>query len=326
MKTIKELAKRVLLGDRRALSRAITLVESSRQDHRAEAMKLIQLLNSDKQQAMRIGLSGAPGVGKSTFIESFGMFLTGQDLSVAVLAVDPSSSYSGGSILGDKTRMEKLTREKRSFVRPSPSGTHLGGVARNTREAVRICEAAGFDIIIVETVGVGQSETIVSEVSDIFLLILSPAGGDELQGVKRGIMEMADVILVNKADGELKNQASQTCADFAGAARIFRKRIRDPEGYPKLLPVSATNQTGLVEAWDTISELITWRKEKGFFEEQRAAQASFWFEYDVRQGLLKILDEPEIEELVRETAENVREGLILPQVAAADLVKKISNL
>ena len=209
---VSEIAEKVAAGDRRALARAITLVESARADHRRQALDLADRLRGTGRQALRIGLSGTPGVGKSTFIESFGLMLVGQGLRVAVLAVDPSSARSGGSILGDKTRMERLSREPLAFIRPSPSQTHLGGVARRTREAVALCEAAGFDVVLIETVGVGQSETVVAELSDLFILLLAPAGGDELQGVKRGIMEMADIILVNKADGDLKSAAMRTCA------------------------------------------------------------------------------------------------------------------
>ncbi|MBM3606523.1 MAG: methylmalonyl Co-A mutase-associated GTPase MeaB, partial [Alphaproteobacteria bacterium] len=245
-------------GDRRALSRAITLVESTRPDHRARAQALIADLPD--RNALRIGLSGTPGVGKSTFIETFGTRLTDQGLRVAVLAVDPSSARSGGSILGDKTRMELLSRNPRAFIRPSPSSAQLGGVARRTREAVRLCEAAGFDVILIETVGVGQSETLVAEMSDLFVLLLAPAGGDELQGVKRGIMEMADLILVNKADGELLPTARRTVADYAGALRLLRKRPQDPEGFPKALAVSAATGEGLDEAWQQMQQLARWRQ------------------------------------------------------------------
>jgi LAO/AO transport system kinase len=226
-------------GDRRALARAITLVESGRADHRAEALALLDALRTPGRQALRIGLSGTPGVGKSTFIEAFGLMLTAQGLRVAVLAVDPSSARSGGSILGDKTRMERLSRDPLAFIRPSPSQSLLGGVARRTREAVALCEAAGFDVVLIETVGVGQSETMVSELCDIFLLLLAPAGGDELQGVKRGIMEMADLILVNKADGDLRPAALRTVADYAGALQLMRHRPQDPTGFPKALQCRA---------------------------------------------------------------------------------------
>lgn len=214
---ITDMAERIKRGERRALARAITLVESGHADHRVQATELLAALGTDRE-ALRIGLSGTPGVGKSTFIESFGLMLTQQQgLRVAVLAVDPSSARSGGSILGDKTRMDLLSRDPNAFIRPSPSQTHLGGVAQRTREAVALCEAAGFDVVLIETVGVGQSETVVAQMSDLFLLLLAPAGGDELQGVKRGIMEMADVIVINKADGDLKATATRTQADYAGA-------------------------------------------------------------------------------------------------------------
>lgn len=254
---IDDLAARILNGERRALARAITLVESGRADHREATTRLLDLLARENRQSLRIGLSGTPGVGKSTFIESFGMMLIGAGLKVAVLAVDPSSTRSGGSILGDKTRMEHLSREKNAFIRPSPSQTHLGGVGRRSREAVALCEAAGFDVVLIETVGVGQSETVVAEMSDLFLLLLAPAGGDELQGVKRGIMEMADIILVNKADGDLKPAATRTCADYAGALRLLRKRPQDPEGFPKALMVSAVAREGLAEAGQRCRPLRT---------------------------------------------------------------------
>ncbi|SPF75200.1 putative GTPase [Aliiroseovarius pelagivivens] len=287
---IQDLAKRVIAGERRALARAITLVESGRADHRAQAVELLETTAPEGRQALRIGLSGTPGVGKSTFIEAFGMFLIEKGLKVAVLAVDPSSARSGGSILGDKTRMESLSREKNAFIRPSPSQAQMGGVARRTREAVALCEAAGFDIVLIETVGVGQSETMVAEMSDLFLLLLAPAGGDELQGVKRGIMEIADLILVNKADGPLKETAMRTCADYAGALRLLRKRVYDPEGFPKAQMVSAVTHDGLPEAWETMEELVAWRREHGHWEKRRAAQARHWFEEDLRIGLLSALE------------------------------------
>ena len=288
---IPDLAGRVAGGDRRALARAITRVESARADHRADAQALLQALAgpdspAQGRQALRIGLSGTPGVGKSTFIEAFGLMLTGQGLRVAVLAVDPSSARSGGSILGDKTRMDRLARDPAAYIRPSPSQTMLGGVARRTREAVRLCEAAGFDVVLIETVGVGQSETMVVEMCDLFVLLLAPAGGDELQGVKRGIMEIADLILVNKADGALKPEALRTCADYAGALRLLRKRPQDPEGFPKAMTVSALGSEGLDAAWSEMQALAGWRRAEGHWQARRAAQARHWFEDEVRQGLL----------------------------------------
>ena len=321
---IKELAERVSAGERRALARAITLVESGRSDHRALAAELLAQLPKDRQ-ALRIGLSGTPGVGKSTFIESFGMMLVAQGKRVAVLAVDPSSSRSGGSILGDKTRMDRLSRETAAFIRPSPSQTHLGGVARRTREAVRLCEAAGFDVVLIETVGVGQSETVVAEMSDLFLLLLAPAGGDELQGVKRGIMEMADVILINKADGDLKAAAVRTQADYAGALRLMRKRPQDPEGYPCAMTVSAQEENGLQEAWAALERLADWRREAGFWDQTRAEQARYWFLQDVRQRLLARLEEPEAKAALQSLSDAVAKGKADPAAAAAAFVEGLSG-
>lgn len=314
---IPALATRIVAGERRALARGITLVESAREDHRVLAAELLELLASQQKQALRIGLSGTPGVGKSTFIESFGMMLIGQGLRVAVLAVDPSSARSGGSILGDKTRMDRLAREAGAFIRPSPSQTHLGGVARRSREAVALCEAAGFDVVLIETVGVGQSETVVAQMADLFVLLLAPAGGDELQGVKRGIMEMADLILVNKADGDLKAAATRTMADYAGALRLLRKRAQDPDGFPKALAVSALQENGLEPAWDEMQALTRWRREHGFFAGARAEQARFWFEEDVRQSLLAQLTVPgTLRDAMQGLGSQVAEGQISPAMAA----------
>jgi len=321
---IQDLAQRVTAGERRALARAITLVESARDDHRAAATDLLAALPQDRQ-ALRIGLSGTPGVGKSTFIESFGMMLTAKGKRVAVLAVDPSSSRSGGSILGDKTRMDHLSRDPNAFIRPSPSQTHLGGVARRTREAVRLCEAAGFDVVLIETVGVGQSETVVAEMSDLFLLLLAPAGGDELQGVKRGIMEMADVILVNKADGDLKAAATRTCADYAGALRLLRKRPQDPDGYPKAMTVSALQENGLGEAWEALETLTDWRRANGFWDSTRAAQARYWFNEDVKQRLLARLQAPDAQAALADLGDKVAEGAVDPAAAAQDFVDQLGR-
>ncbi len=319
---MQDMAEQILAGNRRALARAITLVESGRADHRAQALDLLETLRGHDRQALRIGLSGTPGVGKSTFIEAFGCFLTGQGLKVAVLAVDPSSARSGGSILGDKTRMERLTRDKNAFIRPSPSQSQLGGVARRTREAIDLCEAAGFDVILIETVGVGQSETMVAEMSDLFLLLLAPAGGDELQGVKRGIMEMADILLINKADGDLKTTAIRTCADYAGALRLLRKRPQDPEGFPKALTVSAIEENGLEKVWGEMTALNDWRQENGHFEARRAAQARFWFEAEVRERLLARLTREPVKGAMRALAGQVEDGRLTPSAAAEELLRE----
>lgn len=316
------LAPKILAADRRALARAITLIESGRADHRALATELIDMLKPlTKRPALRIGLSGTPGVGKSTLIETFGLMLTGQGLRVAVLAVDPSSARSGGSILGDKTRMERLSRDPLAFIRPSPSQTHLGGVARRTREAIALAEAAGFDVILIETVGVGQSETLVADMTDLFILLLAPAGGDELQGVKRGIMEMADMILVNKADGDLKSAALRTVADYAGALRLLRKRAQDPEGFPKAMPVSALSDIGLTEAWVDMQFLADWRKEHGHFGTRRAEQDRHWFESEVREGLLaRLTADPKIRAAMAALGQSVTRGEKAPTAAAAEML------
>jgi len=315
----------ILSGDRRALARAITLVESTRPDHRERAAALLDGLRDTGREALRIGLSGTPGVGKSTFVEAFGLMLTGQGKRVAVLAVDPSSARTGGSILGDKTRMEHLSRDANAFIRPSPAASHLGGVARRSREAVALCEAAGFDIVLIETVGVGQSETMVAQISDLFVLLLAPAGGDELQGVKRGIMEIADLILVNKADGDLKSTATRTVADYAGALRLLRKRPNDPEGFPRAMAVSALESSGLADAWEQMQTLATWRRDNGHWATCRAEQAAHWFREEVRAGLLARLDTPEVRADMTRLARDVAEGRRAARAAARDLLDDLGN-
>lgn len=321
-----DLATALIAGDRRALARAITLVESTRPDHRAAALAVLEAAARAGRQALRIGLSGTPGVGKSTFIESFGLMLVNQGLRVAVLAVDPSSARSGGSILGDKTRMDRLSREPAAFIRPSPSQAHLGGVARRTREAISLCEAAGFDVVLIETVGVGQSETLVAEMADLFILLLAPAGGDELQGVKRGIMEMADLILVNKADGDLKPAALRTVSDYAGALRLLRKRPQDPGGFPKALPVSALAEDGLAQAWAEMQALAQWRRDRGHFAAHRAEQARQWFEAEVREGLLaRLTRDPAVRARLGALGDAVAAGRAAPAQAAAEMLASLGG-
>ncbi|MEP2654640.1 MAG: methylmalonyl Co-A mutase-associated GTPase MeaB [Sedimentitalea sp.] len=316
---IADLTARVINGDRRALARAITLIESTRDDHKVQAATVLDAMPPDRQ-ALRIGLSGTPGVGKSTFVESFGMMLIGQGLRVAVLAVDPSSTQSGGSILGDKTRMDRLSREPGAFIRPSPSQTHLGGVARRSREVVALCEGAGFDVVLVETVGVGQSETVVAQMADIFLLLLAPAGGDELQGVKRGIMEIADMVLINKADGDLKPAATRACADYAGALRLMRKRAQDPDAFPKAMMVSALQETGLAEVWADLAALRAWRVAHGFWDKTRAEQARYWFEQDIKTALLSQMEGPQARAALAQLGAQVVAGTKAPAAAAQDFL------
>ncbi len=313
---VQNLAQDVVAGKRRALARAITLIESQKPSHRAQAQDLLSALPKDRQ-AVRIGLSGTPGVGKSTFIEAFGMFLADQGLKLAVLAVDPSSARTGGSILGDKTRMDRLSRHPGAYIRPSPSQSHLGGVGRRTREATMLCEAAGFDVVLIETVGVGQSETMVAGMTDLFLLLMAPAGGDELQGVKRGIMEMADLILVNKADGDLMPAATRTCADYAGALRMLRKRPRDPQDFPKAMMVSALAETGLQAAWDDMQTLIQWRRDTGVWDAIRADQALGWMQEEVQSGLRAALEtHPQAGAVLAQVQGDVRAGTLAPSTAA----------
>ncbi len=317
-------AEAIRAGDRRALARAITLVESGRADHRAQALALLAALGRGRQ-ALRLGLSGTPGVGKSTFIEAFGLRLVRAGLKVAVLAVDPSSARSGGSILGDKTRMEQLSRHPLAFIRPSPSQAQMGGVARRTREAVALCEAAGFDLVLIETVGVGQSETMVAEMCDLFVLLMAPAGGDELQGVKRGIMEMADLILVNKADGDLLPAATRTVADYAGALRLLRRRPQDPEGFPQAMPVSAVTGAGLEAAWAAIEALADFRRDRGHWDSRRAAQAAHWFAEEVRRGLLAVLDREPARGIMARLAAEVGQGTRTPEAAAAEMLATLGR-
>ncbi|MCC7166697.1 MAG: methylmalonyl Co-A mutase-associated GTPase MeaB [Rhodospirillales bacterium] len=246
----EHLAVALLAGDRRALARAITLVESSRPDHRRQAAALLERLLPKAGGAVRIGITGVPGAGKSTFIESFGLSLIAKGHRLAVLAVDPSSPVSGGSILGDKTRMEGLARHPKAFIRPSPSGGTLGGVARRTREALLVCEAAGFDVVIVETVGVGQSETAVADMVDVFLLRLVPGGGDELQGLKKGIVELADLVIVNKADGDLKPAAERARRDYENALHLLRPA--HPEWRVPVLLASALEGLGIDAVWQAV--------------------------------------------------------------------------
>jgi LAO/AO transport system kinase len=313
----EDIATRLAAGERRALARAITLVESTRADHRAAATALVARLYGASGTALRIGLSGTPGVGKSTFIESFGMMLVQAGLRVAVLAVDPSSTRTGGSILGDKTRMELLSRDPRAFIRPSPSRTALGGVGRRTRESILLCEAAGFDVVLVETVGVGQSETMVADMTDVFVLLMAPAGGDELQGVKRGIMEICDMIVVNKADGDLKLAAQRTRADYAGALRLLRGRKHDPEGFPKALAMSALREEGLAAVWEEIRALDGWRRDTGVRDARRHEQAVTWMRAEIEGRLTDMFRKaPAVSALLPRLEADVTTGALTPDAAA----------
>ena len=301
----------ILHGDRRALARAITLAESTRHDHRQQAESLLAALLPHTGGSIRVGISGPPGVGKSTFIESLGMMLIAQGHKVAVLAVDPSSRRSGGSILGDKTRMETLGREPNAFIRPSPAGITLGGVARHTREVVLLCEAAGFDVVIVETVGVGQSETAVSKLTDCFVLLVNPGGGDDLQGIKRGIMELADLVIVTKADGALLGPARISAADYGAALHLMRPKW--PDAFPSVLMTSIPLQQGVTEMWDAVTSFIDLRRENGQLETLRSdqARAALWDEL-VAATVDKLRADHRLDELEAQVAA----GQLLPATAA----------
>jgi LAO/AO transport system kinase len=310
---LAELAAAVRSGDRRALARAITMVESTRADHRADATALIEQLLPATGRARRLGVSGVPGSGKSTLIEALGLHAIEAGHRVAVLAVDPSSKRSGGSILGDKTRMAELGRHEAAFIRPSPSSGTLGGVARRTREAMLLCEAAAFDLVLVETVGVGQSEVAVADLVDLFLLVASPAGGDELQGIKRGIMELADLIVVNKADGDLADAAGRAAGDLRHAVQLLRPKR--PGWEVAVLTASALTGSGIPELWDAIE--AAHGRLGSELDAQRARQSVAWMWSEVTDTLLERLRrDPEVRAQLGELERRVAGGE-LPAAAAA---------
>ena len=314
-----DLAARVLAGERRALARAITLVESTRADHRAAAEDLLARLLPATGRSIRIGISGPPGVGKSTFIERFGLHVIGAGHRIAVLAIDPSSKISGGSILGDKTRMAELARAEAAFIRPSPAGGTLGGVARRTREALLVCEAAGFDVTVVETVGVGQSETAVAEMTDLFLLLLHPGGGDALQGIKRGIMELADLLVVNKADGDMAAEAGRTAAEYQNALRLLRHP--HPDWTPRVLQCSGLTGEGVPEVWAEIGRFRQAMEGSGRLARRRSDQARAWLWGELSESLVAALKAHRgvAERLPRVEAE-VMAGKLTPSAAARSLL------
>ena len=314
----EDLAESVIAGDRRALARAITLIESTRADHRAEAAALLDKLLLVAGKSIRLGISGAPGVGKSTFIEVFGLHVIAQGLRVAVLAVDPSSKIGGGSILGDKTRMAGLATEERAFIRPSPAGGSLGGVARRTRESITAVEAAGFDVVVVETVGVGQSETAVADMADMFVLILQPAGGDDLQGMKRGIVELADLILVNKSDGELAAAAGRTAADYQHAIRLLRAPT--PGWTPEVRQCSALTGAGIADVWQAVERFRQALSADGRLQRRRSEQAKAALQQELSESLLSALrGDPEVARRLADLEKQVAGGRLSP-AAAADAV------
>ena len=317
--TVTSLANGLCAGNRRALAQAITLSESTREDHRLQAEELVERILPAAGKAVRIGISGVPGVGKSTFIEAFGLHLIAQGHRVAVLAVDPSSRRTGGSILGDKTRMTELSRAPEAFIRPSPSRGTLGGVARRTREAILLCEAAGYDVIIVETVGVGQSETTVADMVDVFCLLLLPSGGDELQGIKKGIVEIAELIVVNKVDGDLKDAAMRAVADYRSALRLLRPVT--PWWTTEVIPVSSLQGDGIAAVWATVERHRQAMLESGEYGARRARQAETALWADLGDGLIEALRRrPAIAEQIPAIEAQVRDGRMTPMAGARRLL------
>ena len=317
--TTEELIAALRRGDRRALARAITLIESTRPDHRDEAERLVESLLPHTGGAVRIGISGPPGAGKSTFIERFGLDGIALGRRIAVLAVDPASKRGGGAILGDKTRMTELAKAPGAFIRPSSAGERVGGVARRTREAILLCEAAGFDTVLVETVGVGQAETAVADLVDMFVLIQQPAAGDELQGVKRGVIELADLVLVNKADGELAAAARRSAADYASAMRLLRPPL--PEWQVPVRTVSALEGTGINEVWDDVARFRAALEQSGAWSRQRAEQARVALWSEIGDSLLEhFRSAPAVAHRLATVEREVMAGTRTPTAAAHALL------
>ena len=314
-----DLAQQVRSGNRRALARAITLIESTRDDHRREADKLLEALLPHTGNSIRLGITGVPGVGKSTFIEAFGQNLIAAGHRVAVLAVDPSSQISGGSILGDKTRMERLAQMPEAFIRPTPTAGTQGGVARRTREAMLACEAAGFDVVLVETVGVGQSETAVADMVDMFLLLLLPGSGDELQGLKRGIVELADLVIVNKADGDMRNAAGRVAGEYANALHLLRPAT--PHWSARVVTCSALEGTGIDDIWRLAEDYRAAMVAAGAFEDRRSRQARSWMWREVDDSLLaSFRAHPRVAARIAEIEAQVEAGSLTPAAAARALL------
>lgn len=317
----KELAEKVIQRDRLALGRAITLVESNRRQDYEAAQQVIDACVAASGQSLRVGITGVPGVGKSTFIEAFGQHLIQEGNRVAVLAVDPSSSVTGGSILGDKSRMPELSRNDNAFVRPSPSSGSLGGVTRKTREAILLCEAAGFNVVLVETVGVGQSESAVKAMVDCFLLLMLAGAGDELQGIKRGIMEMADLLAITKVDGENKTAAVRAQRNYENALHLFPPA---PSGWsPKVLLSSAKTRDGIDEVWDAVREYEAFMKQKSLFEQNRREQSKQWLKDAIGDGLFRAFNgDADVKREYPQIEARVFAGEITPQKGARELLGK----
>ena len=318
---VQALLEGLAKGERRALAKAITLVESRLDEDRSVAQALIETALPSTGNSIRIGISGVPGVGKSTFIEAFGLFLAEQGKKVAVLAVDPSSPIAGGSILGDKTHIENLSRHPNAFIRPSPSSGALGGVAQKTRETLLLCEAAGYDIIIVETVGVGQSEYDVASMVDFFLVLMMPNAGDDLQGIKKGIMELVDALVINKADGDSVNLAQQSQQHYRNAFHLLRQK----EGWnPEVLTCSALEQKGIADIWEVVGRFMATMQEGGALQRKRGEQNLAWMNKLVYETIEhRMQGDAQLRQLREQLKEQVLAGEITPLAAAQKITAKL---
>jgi len=317
-KSVPEL-EQILQGKRRAIAKAITLLESTRPESFEQGQELLESLLPHAGQALRIGITGVPGVGKSTFIEAFGLFLIEHGHRVAVLAVDPSSQLTGGSIMGDKTRMNELAQHPDAFIRPSPSSGILGGVSRKTRETMLICEAAGFDVVIVETVGVGQSETLVDSMVDLFLLLMLPNAGDELQGIKKGVLELADLVVINKSDGEQETFAKTAQSEYRKALHLLPST--KTSWTPQILRCSSLEKRGMDKIWDSVKSFRKELQNSGEWKKQRQTQTGKWMWSLVEEGLLtNFRNDPNIQKQIPELEKAVNSGKMLPTTAARKLL------
>ena len=320
-KNSQELFQALRAGHVPELAQAITLVESARPEHKAQAQELIGMALPHAGNSLRIGITGVPGAGKSTFIEAMGNYLIEKGHKLAVLAIDPSSERSKGSILGDKTRMETLSGKNEAFIRPSPSGGTLGGVARKTRESIILCEAAGFDIIFVETVGVGQSETTVHSMVDFFLVLMIPGAGDELQGMKRGIMELADAILINKADGDNISRADRAKTEYTNALHLFP--LPQSGWAPRVLTCSSLEGTGIVEVWQMVLDYREFTMENAYFPENRTSQGRYWFRQTLEENIQHhFFEDPEVKKMMENLQKQIANKEISSFMAAKEIMDR----